>query len=111
MSVISLDVDKSKLHKGTNRIIAKDGNFVEVNQKGEALVTHHLQSMVLHSTTDIVFSMVQGVPAPAVPVRQKVSYYQDRIKEIYKQLELAAGKGTGDVDAAGVLNKLKQAEV
>lgn len=55
MPVIDLKVDKSLLHKTTQRIIAKDGCFVEVNDKGEELVTHHLQSMVLDSSKGVVF--------------------------------------------------------
>lgn len=120
MPVIDLKVDKSLLHKGTQRIIAKDGCFVEVNFKGEELVTHHLQSMVIDPSKGVVFIVNPPTAAPAVPVAPMyaptptsaiIKYAKSNMKTVYNKLKQAASTGVGDVDAKAVLDLLKSAEV
>lgn len=118
MPVIDLKVDKSLLHKTTHRVIAKDGCFVEVNQQGEELVTHHLQSMVLDSSKGVVFVVNPVTPAVPVapmyaqaPTPELVRYAKSNMKTLYAKLKKAASTGIGDVDAKAVLDLLKLAEV
>ena len=118
MPVIDLKIDKSLLHKTTHRVIAKDGCFVEVNDKGEELVTHHLQSMVLDSSKGVVFVVNPPTAAPAVPVApmyaptpEIIRYTKYNMQTVYKKLKQAANTGCGDVDARAILDLLKQAEV
>ena len=120
MPVIDLKVDKSLLHKTTQRIIAKDGCFVEVNDKGEELVTHHLQSMVLDSSKGVVFIVNPPTAAPAQapypfptqpPTPELIRYTKHQMQTVYKKLKQAANTGCGDVDARAILDLLKSAEV
>lgn len=110
----TVDIDKSKLHKDTAKVIMTHHGIVEVDKHKDTLVTHHYRGDVVLLDRNAPQPCAIQPPWPAAPVTPSpvsVEYDQEKMKRVYTKLKQAAGKGCGDVDATEILKLLEAAEM